>query len=125
MTAEQLELVQKDVVRRREVGDEQIRVVVAERICGHRGMARLVLARETRHRAHDEADAIVVEQGGLSLDRLQRTACQGALGCLLDDGKGKHAIILDPSRAMGRCNVCLARFAERLLLVVGRTLSAR
>src|SRR2546427_3078431 len=79
-------------------------------------MARLVLERETRHGAHDETDVIVVEQGRLSLDRLQRTACQGALGCLWDDGKGKHATILDPSRAMGRCNVCQARFAKRLPL---------
>jgi len=74
------------VVRRREVGYEQLRVIVSERIRCHCSIARLVLACEARYRAHDETDTIVIEQSGLGLDRLQRTACQSAPGCDLDDG---------------------------------------
>ena len=99
MAGEQLELVQQDVVRRREVADEQRTVVVAEWIAGRRDMARLVLAREARYRAQDEPDAIAVEEDGLSLDRLQCTVCQGTPHCILDDGQRKHAVILDPFRA--------------------------
>src|SRR5437762_8985149 len=105
MTSEELEPVQQDVVRRREVGYEQLRVVVAERIRGGRGMASLVLAREARHRAHDETHASVVEQSGASFNRLQRTACQSAPGCVLNDGQGKHTAIFNsaqPNRKRSR-----------------------
>lgn len=102
MAGDQLESVQQDVVRRREVDDEQGRVVLAQRICGHRGIARLVLALEARHRAHDETDAIAVEQEGPSLDRLQRTACQGAPRCPLDPGAERpHWMVL--------CQQCIPR----------------
>ena len=102
MPGEQVELVQQDVVRRREVGYEQIRVVVPQRICRRCGTARLVFPREARYRAHDKTDAIVIEQGGLSLDRLQGTACQSAPGCVLDDRQGKHAAIFDSAEAIGK-----------------------
>ena len=94
MAVEHLELVEQDVVRRPELAHEQRRLVVAERIRGRRGLARLVLAREARHRAQHEPDAIAVEEDGLRLDRLQCTVCQGALRCMLDDGLREHAVIL-------------------------------
>jgi hypothetical protein len=113
VTGEHLELVEQDVVRRREVGYEQSRGVVAERILGRRGMACLVLAHEARHRAHDETDAIAVEQDAPSLDRLQRAACQGALRCLLDDGHGKHAAISRPGQGNGNGRVKLIGIRPR------------
>ena len=87
-------------------------------------MARLVLAGEARYRAHDETDAIVIEQSGLSLDRLQGTRCHSAPDHVLDDRQGKHAVIFDSTKAIGngpripsasipRCAIAEAALAER------------